>query len=238
MGALATLFSRIRGVPTGRILGRQTSGTGRAEALTAAELRTLASLYSQAEVNQLIAAGDTHIIPYWVNTSMFASSWSVSNSISYLQLIANRIYSSPFVVSRQMTITQAAVSVTIGVAGASIRLGIRNCGVSTGEPTTLVTGGDFGEVDAASSGTKIITDLSVTLYPGLYFLQCVSNSTPTVNANGSGTTPNFCGSIASSGTVSLIKSLFRATTYGALSSDESGLSQSVSPNAFPWVGVR
>lgn len=52
-----TVFpNNIKNVPTDRFLGRDTTGTGQCELLDAAALREIASLYSMAEVDSLIAA--------------------------------------------------------------------------------------------------------------------------------------------------------------------------------------
>lgn len=56
MGVLALAWSKIRNVTSGRLLGRITSGTGRAEELTPAQVRSLCSVYSTSEVDAIAAA--------------------------------------------------------------------------------------------------------------------------------------------------------------------------------------
>jgi hypothetical protein len=53
---LSTLFSRIRSVPTGRLLGRASAGTGRAEALDAAAVRLLLDVRAADQVTDEIAS--------------------------------------------------------------------------------------------------------------------------------------------------------------------------------------
>lgn len=55
-GPLAFPATAIRSVPSGRIVGRSTTGTGRAELLTAEQLRELCSLYSVSQVDSALAA--------------------------------------------------------------------------------------------------------------------------------------------------------------------------------------
>jgi hypothetical protein len=55
MGALTVLFNRIRQVPSARLLGRTSSGTGACESLTAEQVRTLLSLYSVAQIDSALS---------------------------------------------------------------------------------------------------------------------------------------------------------------------------------------
>lgn len=54
-GPLAFPATAIRSVPSGRIVGRSTTGTGRAELLTAEQLRELCSLYSVSQIDSALA---------------------------------------------------------------------------------------------------------------------------------------------------------------------------------------
>lgn len=64
MGITAFPLSSVIDVPTARILGRDDAGTGSAEALTTAEVLTLLSVYTTAQVDSLLAGksntGHTH----------------------------------------------------------------------------------------------------------------------------------------------------------------------------------
>lgn len=241
MGALATLFSRIRSVPTGRILGRQSSGTGRAEALTAAELRTLASLYSQAEVDaalSVIESAGIHAVPFLSDADTYLTPLGNSATVSAQALTANRLYHIPFVVYQSRVITTAVVNVTTFDSGSSIRLGIRNVNYPTGQPTTLLSGGDFGAIDSGSNGTKTITGLSVSISRGFYFLQVVSNGVPTISAIANSGVTQQLGTRITAGTATFVRQLYRGFTYGTLPSDDSGSSQTVSNGNALLVGVR
>lgn len=54
-GPLAFPATAIRSVPSGRIVGRSTTGTGRAELLTGEQLRELCSLYSVSQIDSALA---------------------------------------------------------------------------------------------------------------------------------------------------------------------------------------
>lgn len=54
MSILAFLSRQIRGVASGRLLGRVTSGAGRAEELTSSQVRTLIDVYTTGQVDTLI----------------------------------------------------------------------------------------------------------------------------------------------------------------------------------------
>jgi hypothetical protein len=53
---LAFLYTALRGVTQNRVIGRKSAGTGRAELLDGADLRTIAGVYSTAEVDSALAA--------------------------------------------------------------------------------------------------------------------------------------------------------------------------------------
>lgn len=97
-----------------------------------------------------------------------SSNWTTWNSI-----VGDRAIAGFFVVTAQLTITQAEVRVnTAGTGAAAGRLGIYNCSAAM-VPTTLVA--DFGVVNCSTTGRKTITGLSTVLAPGFYFSYLVVN---------------------------------------------------------------
>jgi hypothetical protein len=148
-------------------------------------------------------------------------------------LTANRRFFVPVYVSETRTFTEIAVVVTVAAASSSIRLGIRNCNQATGQPTTLIL--DAGTVDSSTTGLKQITGLSQSLSPGWYILEITSNGAPTIGAYSA---PDaIFGTEISAGGVNPIPTLFRDTTFGALSSDESGNTLARSGSGV-LVGIR
>ena len=140
-------------------------------------------------------------------------------------ITANRKYLIPWKCTKRRTITQVQISVTASATGASMRLGIRNRNAATGEPTTLVS--DCGTVSVASNGHKTITGLSITLDPGWYYLEMVSDGAPAVRGVASATaqSTNLGIEAASTSTLTLISGLYRAFTYATLPADETGQAQ-------------
>lgn len=140
-------------------------------------------------------------------------------------ITANRKYLIPWKCTKRRTITQVQISVTASATGASMRLGIRNRNAATGEPTTLVS--DCGTVSVASNGHKTITGLSITLDPGWYYLEMVSDGAPAVRGVASATSQstNLGIEAISTNTLTLISGLYRAFTYATLPADETGQAQ-------------
>lgn len=153
-------------------------------------------------------------------------------------LTANTLYRVPLYVPVAKTISEIAISVSTAAAGASIRLGIRNYNDATGEFTTLVS--DCGTVDASTTGLKSITGLSITLNPGLYFLECVSNGSPNVASSATASNVISLGAnYLSASAVYPIGWVSRAFTYAALPADETGVSSGTGTiNIMPIIGVR
>ena len=141
-----------------------------------------------------------------------------------LGITANRKYLIPWKCTKRRTITEIGVSVTAGTAS-NIRLGIRNRNAATGEPTTLVS--DCGVVSGATNGNKIIASLSITLDPGWYYLEMVSDAAPALRAVASATlqSTNMGFQLVSTNTHTMVSGLYRAFTYGSLPSDETGQTQ-------------
>lgn len=139
---------------------------------------------------------------------------------------ANRKYLIPWKCSHRRTITEMGISVTSGAGGSTAaRLGIRNRNPLTGEPTTLVS--DCGTVSVATTGHKVLTGLSVTIDPGWYYLEMVSDGAPAIRGVSSATLQVSHMGVEASGTntLTMISGLFRAFTYAALPADETGQTQ-------------
>ena len=173
------------------------------------------------------------VIPYFTSSIAFLT--RQGSSASTMALIANRLYHIPIVIETEREFTHIAVVITAAVASSNVRLGIRNANQSTGEPTDLVV--DAGEVSSATTGTKIISGLSATLAPGLYFLDLLSSHAVTV------TTWNqpvaiLGTNMSGTSSPSILQLVRDSVTYGALPSDETGVSQTVSTSGALIVGIR
>ncbi len=159
-----------------------------------------------------------------------------TGAASTLALVANRLYKTPIFVCRRRTITDVAIVVSTLAAGSNIRLGLRRMSLTDGEATTLVA--DFGVVSGATTGTKTITGISVVVDAGWYYLEVVSDGTPTIRCITSTSQPNPMGSVPTT-TWTNVNGLFRAFTYGTLPSDETGVSQTLNTGAtVPTFGYR
>jgi len=73
--------------------------------------------------------------------------------------------------SNSITLDRIGIEVATGVATAVVRLGLYNNDPATATPSTLI--GDYGTVDASTTGAKEIT-ISQTLNPGLYWMAFVT----------------------------------------------------------------
>ena len=100
---------------------------------------------------------------------------------------ADTAYYQPILVEKQITVTDLMVNVsTAGGAGAAGRLSIYEADEDDWQPGALVS--DCGTVAVATTGTKSITGLSVTLAPGLYLAR--------YQTDGNATRPRFRGNRA------------------------------------------
>ncbi len=126
---------------------------------------------------------------------------------------ANRLYVTPIVIPYDFTAVEIAIRVAAFVTG-NVRLGLYYD--SGGNPGLLLA--DCGTVDTNSNALRAIT-ISQALKAGVVWAVAVFDAGPTVVCN---TTPNS-GNGYSSGSSSLgpAFSYYRAFTYGALPSDES-----------------
>lgn len=182
-----------------------------------------------------IQAHGVHQLPYTTDSTIYLTP-SISGSAN-ATLTANRLYHLPFRVSARTTFTTIAVAVTTAVTSTNIRLGVRNMNQLTAAPTTLVS--DCGTVSSASTGTKTITGLSITLDPGWYYFELVSDGSPAIRGASATGALNLLGTIISGTSSTAITYLYRAFTYAALPSDETGQSQTADGNVvMPIVGVR
>jgi len=161
------------------------------------------------------------------------------SSSGQLALVANRLYKLPFVISERITIASCVIGVTALAAGSSIRIGLRRYDHTTGEFTTLPSGGDFGTVSSATTGTKTITGLNCTVDPGIYAIELVSDGTPTVSGTGSSVAqPSIWGAVWSSNFPFPIWGAYKSFTFAALPTDETGVAQTaITSGAIPVVGL-
>ena len=193
----------------------------------------------------LNAFGEEEPIAAFLGTIWETTPGIISIGATQLGLTANRKYLIPWKCTKRRTITQMQISVTSGDSGdlntRVARLGIRNRNPVTGEPTSLVA--DCGAVNISSAGHKTLTGLSVTLDPGWYYLELVSNGAPAIRAVSSATLQSTNMGIDASGTSTLtfVSGLYRAFTYASLPADETGQAQANSLSAFgnlPIIMVR
>ncbi len=277
--------TKILKATSGRLFGRVTSGTGRAEELTPADVRTmleLASVATSGSYNDLsdtpaagggnsfetirpaiggtngtavVAESGTDTLTLDTGCGMTITGDAASDKITlnafgedlpiarFLGTIyetmsgiiaastssavtANRKYLIPWKCSHRRTITDIGISVVSGAGGSiAARLGIRNRNPTTGEPTTLVS--DCGTVSVAAAGHKTISGLSVTLDPGWYYLEMVSDGAPAIRGVPSATAQVSHMGLEASGTstLTMVAGLYRSFTYGALPVDETGQTQ-------------
>lgn len=155
-------------------------------------------------------------------------------------LISTRKYFSPAYVPAG-TYTKAAFRLAAGVASTLVRLGVYNRSAATGLPTTLLSGGDLGEVDTASGTLKALTGLSLVVpADGWYLLACHASGAPQVRGTTSGFGIGYFGSDFT-GTTSAILAVYRDTTYGTMASDETGNSftsvYNTGATTIPFFGV-
>jgi len=121
---------------------------------------------------------DAHILSFMQikRTGNYFDSWLFTNQIVEA-VVADTIYTSPFIVARDLTIDRLAIQVTTGAAGGAIaRLGIYNNGTNC-YPGTLVLDAGTVAVDAAA---VVAATINQALTKGLYWMVIVSDNTPTL----------------------------------------------------------
>jgi hypothetical protein len=137
---LSTLFSRIRGVPTGRLLGRSSAGTGRAEALDAAAVRLLLDVRAADQVTDEIASAVATInIPV---TSVAGRTGSITLTRADVELSnVDNVSGANAVVS---TAQAAADDLRVPYTGASsaVNLGTQTFSTSGAVATGAITASD------------------------------------------------------------------------------------------------
>lgn len=95
---------------------------------------------------------------------------------SSVAVVADKIYSAPFLVLQEETFDRIAINIGTGAVGAA-RLGIY-ASASNSKPGALVL--DAGEIaDTSTTGDKEIV-IDQTLTPGLYWVVSVFSGTPSV----------------------------------------------------------
>jgi hypothetical protein len=156
--------------------------------------------------------------------------WTPSNnalSIGSLGNVANSIRFSPFIVEKDITITQLGIAVvTIAGAGNTARVGIYSNNASTNQPLTRLV--DSGTLAVDSTGTKTATGLSVALTRGLYWFAYFTNaSTGTVASIANLNLPDVIG-VGTSLQLGIITGYSQSLSYTSLPATASGLSNLLS----------
>jgi len=148
-------------------------------------------------------------------------------SIGSLGNLANSIRFSPFIVEKDITITQLGIAVvTIGLVGNTCRVGIYSNNASTNQPSSRLV--DSGTLALDSTGQKIVSGLSVTLTKGLYWFAYFSNaSTGTIASIANSNLPDVIG-ITGTLQNGLITGYIQSLTYTRLPATASGFSNILS----------
>jgi len=148
-------------------------------------------------------------------------------SIGSLGNLANSIRFSPFIVEKDIIISQLGIAVvTTATAGNTCRVGIYSNNASTNQPSTRLV--DSGTLALDSTGTKSVTGLSVSLTKGLYWFAYFSNaSTGTIASIANSNLPDVIGT---TGTLQngLITGYTQTLTYTSLPATASGFSNILS----------
>jgi len=136
--------------------------------------------------------------------------------------VANSIRFSPFLVERDITITQLGISVvTIAGTGNTARVGIYTNNASTNQPQTRLVDSGTIALDGAT-GQRVVTGLSVTLTKGLYWFAYFSNaSTGTVASIANLNLPDVIGTTSTLNN-GLITGYSQSLTYTSLPATASG----------------
>jgi hypothetical protein len=153
------------------------------------------------------------------NALAIGSSLNVSNSIRY----------SPFLVERDITITQLGISVVVAAtAGSTARVGIYTNNASTNQPLTRLVDSGTIALDGAT-GQRIVSGLSVTLTKGLYWFAYFSNAN-TSGSIASIANLNLPDVIGTTSTLNngLITGYTQSLTYTSLPATASGFSNILS----------
>jgi hypothetical protein len=145
-------------------------------------------------------------------------------AIGSLPNVSGSIRYSPFLVERDITITQLGISVvTIAGVGNTARVGIYTNNASTNQPLTRLVDSGTIALDGAPSSQRIVTGLSITLTKGLYWFAYFSNaSTGSIASIANLNLPDVIGA---TGTLNngLVTGYFQTLTYTNLPATASGL---------------
>jgi len=160
------------------------------------ELKTINS-------NSLIGSGNVSVgtaISTWDyrKAGRFYTPSNNALSIGSLGNLANSIRYSPFLVEKDITITQLGIAVvTIGAVGNTCRVGIYSNNASTNQPLTRLVDSGTIALDGLT-GQRTVTGLSVTLTKGLYWFAYFSNaSTGTIASIANSNLPDVIGTVGS-----------------------------------------
>lgn len=100
-------------------------------------------------------------------------------------MTANQIKAWPFIIRKNVVITEIITEVTVLAAATTYRIGIY-ADDGTVYPGTLVTGSDVGTYDSSTTGSKSSGAVSLTMNAGLYWLVVNSNGTATMRGIATG----------------------------------------------------
>ena len=118
---------------------------------------------------------DAHTKNVWevLRVGQYFSQWGLTATQN---LTADKLYATPIIIVRDVTIDRLAVEVTVGDAGNFARIGIYNNGTNL-YPGTLLR--DYGVVDVGAADVLEVA-VDQVLLRGIYWIAIVSDGTPQI----------------------------------------------------------
>ena len=176
---------------------------------THAQIDTHIGIPNPNDISSVRRTGTTR--ERWYTAAISGTALTTSGAVT-----SGRMYAIPFFVPKTITLDRIGINVTTLVSAGKARVGIYND--SNGEPGTLVSSTDVGELDTSGTGVKSST-INVTLTGGsLYWLAVLfNNATNVIRAAPLADTISVLGLDSGLGTASYTY-VYVAQTYGALPS--------------------
>lgn len=135
----------------------------------------------------VLGLGDAALMP-WISGNYYDSSSSLADSAwGATSANALRLYATPIYVPNDVTISEAAINVTTGVASALARIGLYSLG-SDNKPGALFWQG-ASTLDVSSTGEKILSSLSVAIPGGRWYYTAMAIDLAGVSTHGN-SSPN------------------------------------------------
>ncbi len=122
---LSFLFTALRGVTQNRVIGRKSAGTGRAELLDGSDLRTIASVYSTAEVDDEISAFGASLASVYQPIGSYAAathSHTTADITGFAEAVDDEV-ASLLVAGTNITVTYNDAANTLTIASTASGIG-------------------------------------------------------------------------------------------------------------------